>query len=98
MTHTIGPWVATPYKRNANKFHIGGTNDPWIADVYDGNGDYDVQANARLIAAAPELLDVCKAAFPVLMYRHQHGDCTCLEGKPCPMADMATVIAKAEGR
>lgn len=62
MTHTAGPWML-------NKNSITG---PWIIEagdlriasshpVSDDNGEED--ANARLIAAAPDLLDAARTAL-----------------------------------
>lgn len=52
-------------------------------------------ANARLIAAAPDLLDVAKATL-------EYWDCTgfseCEEGCECIVDAMRAAIAKAEGR
>jgi hypothetical protein len=61
--HTPGPW-------NVNGMHDNGTPEVW---VYDDKADQLVarvicetkrhEANARLIAAAPDLLEACKAAL-----------------------------------
>ena len=56
MTHTLGPWTV---------------DDNYIMCRYDGNGNYicrmlgrgeETDANARLIAAAPDLLAACNKA------------------------------------
>ena len=61
--HTPGPWLV----------HTDGCNQVWttvglVAEVHDGNdeGVNDKEragANARLIAAAPDLLEACKWAL-----------------------------------
>ncbi len=56
--------------------------------------EFQVQANARLIAAAPELLDALKAA---LSYAQNPGDWIFKYGEG-PGFMMDAVIAKAEGR
>jgi hypothetical protein len=73
--HTPGPWVA---ERNSHYWHIrpvSGT-PPFIGDVCASNpedADSGLQeANARLVAAAPELLEALKnlvsiPAFNVLL-------------------------------
>ena len=57
MTHTPGPWTV---------------DDNYIMCRYDGNGNYicrmlgrgeETDANATLIAAAPDLLAACKVAL-----------------------------------
>jgi hypothetical protein len=57
--HTPGPWVVTPTKWNLlDTFEISRIGkSEWIAQVLDD------EANARLIAAAPELLEVCKELY-----------------------------------
>ena len=63
--HTPGPWKATP--ANAGEWNIDGegSNDWAIAVVCGGAGTEDpngrTDANARLIAAAPDLLDALGA-------------------------------------
>ena len=57
MTHTPGPWRVD--RRNPSpttgEWMIAGSKPGYLADVRDcGSGD--VTANARLIAAAPDLL------------------------------------------
>lgn len=59
MTHTPGPWVREPeYEGDPATFvHAKGRA---IADCHNGYGEED-EDNARLIAAAPELLAALKA-------------------------------------
>lgn len=62
--HTPGPWRVNDHRMRTSPKVYG----PWmrgrggprkIADIY-GPGDSDVYANARLIAAAPDLLEACE--------------------------------------
>lgn len=64
MTHTPGPWKTRSHR--SNSYVSGGVDDSkeelWITVQTPGD---DVRAaNARLIAAAPELLDALYAALP----------------------------------
>lgn len=57
--HTPGPWKAAPAE--SPTYSIGPTDPsvkPGIVAVTVGGND---EANARLIAAAPDLLDLCQA-------------------------------------
>jgi hypothetical protein len=60
---TPGPWIAniensgSGYPRIESEHEHGVVNDGWI--ICDCEGP-DGKANARLIAAAPELLEACK--------------------------------------
>lgn len=71
MTHTPGPWrvtadgyiagqgfvpIRTPYRENAFK----------DGPARSGHPEAEVQANARLIAAAPELLEALEACLDAI--------------------------------
>ena len=56
--HTPGPW---PTRESAT--HVTVTNASGDAVFHDDKRIPGVMADARLIAAAPELLDACKAAL-----------------------------------
>jgi hypothetical protein len=57
--HAKGPWVARPYGGSTDdSWYVRGPSDQPIC----GQGSGQVRGvNARLIAAAPELLDACLA-------------------------------------
>ena len=60
VTHTPGPWAiedCTPGESTGLRFAINSKNNV-IARTTDGWKE--AQANARLIASAPELLEMCK--------------------------------------
>ncbi len=62
-TYTQGPWkilTATSHSRGV----FGGPHDSLIATVQSGAGlnvPTEIDANAHLIAAAPDLFDACRA-------------------------------------
>ena len=68
--HTPGPWKVFILVQEAEVIATN-ASDVRVADVfcgysYTGNGEYEMSesechANARLIAAAPQLLKACKA-------------------------------------
>jgi len=77
VNHTPGPWTtlpprnplylahATDYDRVGQRWlYIGGNRGPscFVADLVISRCD-EGTANARLIAAAPDLLEACKAAL-----------------------------------
>lgn len=73
-SHTPGPWAIT--SQDGADFHVtapDGDDDPWNVAVVVGACGYPddprtgcTEGNARLIAAAPELLEALKAADEAL--------------------------------
>lgn len=63
--HTPGPWKINP-SDSEDCIYIESGSDG-IATVFGGNCAFDL-ANARLIAAAPELLEACRAADAAITY------------------------------
>lgn len=96
-THTPGPWTIAG-EEHANVIY---GKDFVVADVYchqpDEAGprtDEEADANARLIAAAPELKDLL---FHALHYVETPGDFT--ESERLELCeDIETLIARAEGK
>lgn len=68
--HTPGPWSFAPAVPGAKHcFYIAGNNDAHNRQVDIGTvegGYYSCEANARLIAAAPDLLEALKGLLDVL--------------------------------
>lgn len=62
MTHTKGPWTITGKPKGW--VFVGNDTKQKIATIIVDDEGYggECVANARLIAAAPELLEACKAA------------------------------------
>lgn len=61
-SHTPGPWILKPYRKD---FSIGISGESEYVVTVTGMSEKD-KANARLIAAAPELLEACKDALESL--------------------------------
>jgi len=108
MSHTPGPWVVWGPSSNDGEAEVVSNQDGsktvcWTADTYnedEGEGEVtsEDQSNARLIAAAPELLSALKVLFE---------DWMTLVGKDLKELDedvsqiwshCEAVIAKAEGK
>lgn len=68
MSNTVGPWtvrrIATGYGIRSSAIKTA-KGDILIAVVHD-NGSRDSEADAKLIAAAPELLDAAIQALELL--------------------------------
>lgn len=94
MKHTTGPWIAIP-RNIEGKILILSPDRPSkrkrVAQVDARNNWDEQQANANLIAAAPELLEALKL-FSKQWEDFQHGDV----GAAYEKAKQA--IAKAEGK
>lgn len=58
VQHTPGPWV--DWRRDDGAFHIGSTRHVYVCRMIGEERDPEVEANARLISAAPELLAALK--------------------------------------
>lgn len=72
---TPGPWTYSTFVAHYERPELGG----WAASVYEDDGVHEdnickmehefdketVEANARLIAASPELLEACEAAMRI---------------------------------
>jgi hypothetical protein len=98
LKHTPGPWEAVQNNPDSDlTYTIMAANQP-IADVYEsGTAEHNQESedthNARLIAAAPELLAACKGAIAELN-TYWKGD---YAGRPLA-SELRAAIAKAEGR
>ena len=73
--HTPGPWSLQKYTfgydiRGPHGEDLGSVN---VSDGADEPEFYPADANARLIAEAPALLEVLKAALPQVHWANIHG-------------------------
>ena len=63
MAHTPGPWIAVSSgnANNENQHAIQANDGTWIAETINHRPKWHSQkANARLIAAAPDMLEALK--------------------------------------
>lgn len=96
--YTPGPWFAAGYKSVWRVWHDEGI--ACVADVHPGlEPDPTAEANARLIACAPDLLAACEAALKG--HGHVHED-SCSIGPDskvcsCHVALLENAVAKARG-
>jgi len=89
--HTPGPWTSD-WDDNGF-FWI----DPIHASLSGCPGD-DAEANARLIAAAPELLEACKAAEESIVCFMAESKLSADSGAGAILAEIRAAMNKAEGR
>lgn len=89
MTHTEGPWIACRPGESDWSKNYWEIEDPYghTATVYGNDGE--AEANAHLVAAAPELLAACK-------YLLENAEAA--GWSDFMLADVRAAIAKAEGR
>ena len=102
--HTPGPW-REDYRSNHRYRIVGGEKEDSICEIALWITDYEEQsANARLIAAAPELLAALKKVKRILNspefravedYARVHG--VQYRGNEFTQPDMDNAIRKAEG-
>lgn len=104
--HTPGPWKVRAIP-DGTRLSVIDANGEWVADARPWSMSqralYEQAANARLIAAAPQLLEVCRRAVAGL----STGACMTCGAEPganidCPgclwVLDAEQAIAIAEGR
>ena len=88
-TFTPGPWVIKHDKKGLP--FIGVESDPW---KYAGTvATVEQEKDARLIAAAPELLEQCKLFEKVLTHLINSGD----SGADLERDKLREVLAKVDG-
>ena len=94
VTHTKGEWVAKDRAVIAKCFTGEWKN---IVDKVRGGNPVEADANARLIAAAPQLFDALKRAVAVLDADGiRYGDCD--EEALDVLSAAREAVSKAEGR
>jgi len=108
MSHTPGPWVVDGESGNDGEAEVivaGDRTIAWTADTYSEDDDAEVitvedRANARLIAAAPELLAMLRRGSDAVSALEADCDMAGLDCYPARhwWQDADRLIAKAEGR
>jgi len=104
--HTPGPWGYVRLASGINVFAVSTSRA--IADLRNYSFGEDVtEANARLIAAAPDLLAALETALPILEGHHEaldhdwHVEPNGKPGDPCESCDAIAqaraAIAQAKG-
>ncbi len=93
MSHTPGPWVIDEFYTQGGFYKIRAA-DSALCHVHSFTEDgglptEEESANARLIAAAPELLEACKGVYDE--HEHDHDRTTCWV-----CTKLRAAIAKAE--
>lgn len=91
MSHTPGPWTAEGSIIGADRTVVA-----YRVNRPAGGNQRVEDANARLIAAAPDLLEACKLAKDRITELANDADCCWLDWPGAYEIDAA--IARAEGR
>ncbi len=103
MSHTVGPWRCEASTPGAGHHCIIAADGNYVVCPDDGWNDnyrnYDERfSNARLIAAAPDLLVALKALLPLARYAPDELGSADVAEAERQIAHAESVIAKAEGR
>ena len=97
--HTPGPWAVNPFAAQVDAFNENGGATVcellWPTEV---RSEAETEANARLIAAAPDLLAALKALRRYITIRYSEFGEVLNEGAVTDLATIDAAIAKAEGR
>lgn len=100
--HTPGPWAVDGSEQNVFEPKTRGII-AWVSSPDEmGEQNEETRANAHLIAAAPELLDLAKKFRAAVAFyvkaSERDGDDEGARMKSLTLIEIDAVIAKAEGR
>ncbi len=101
MKHTPGPWQAVTFSDEHSPCIIDREGDGRIAELTGNQTDEQTDANASLIAAAPELLEALRRCIECLngpVSDLMTGDALAAAGVYGALIQAGAAIAKAEGR
>ena len=90
VTHTPGPWVVKHDEKGLP--FIGVKSDPWTYNGTIASVDTS-EKDARLIAAAPELLEQCKLFEKLLTVMIMEGD----SGADLERDNLRAILDRVEG-
>lgn len=94
VKHTPGPWRVASWEYAGDDLNVDAKGRGFIC-LAGKRGDGEAEANARLIAAAPELLEGARQVVEWRdLIRQNYPD---MAGLIRGMDDLAAAIAKAEG-
>jgi len=94
--HTPGPWTAEP--EGGRGAWVRGSNGTWAA-LACGDTDAEADANAHLIAAAPDMLVALQMAVPALEWCQKQWASSPQQGSGINvLAVVRATLADAEGR
>jgi hypothetical protein len=101
VAHTPGPWRYVPFGSRGKHYDIYGPRTEDLASVNGNDGGdepefYPSEANARLIAAAPDLLAALKLAEPIVALAY--GRNPQYVSNSHALIGVRDAIAKAEGK
>jgi hypothetical protein len=69
--YTTGPWLLSTIDGEDTLMVGGGDGSDVVADIRTDRKEFEVEANAHLIASAPELYEALKALYSeVCTFRH----------------------------
>ncbi len=102
LKHTPGPWTRlTDDPSDESRFattSIIGSNDKYVLSQIDTRNSAEGNANLRLIAAAPELLEALKLLLVKQSFIEKNCDPLALKRIGSAMPQIRAAIAKAEGK
>ncbi len=94
--HSLGPWETDRAARGGiGVYTRQGATVCKVAQWHGSLGQTTTEANAALIAAAPDLLNMCER---LLGFAHHYADASALLAGEGMLASAKALIAKAKGR
>lgn len=95
--HTPGPWGCRDTSYHAHDYRLTKPNGEPLPVNAPYNDHSEQRANARLIAAAPDLLEALEYLLEQTIVQDEQYDCIITEGEAEAAAMARAAIAKARG-